>query len=110
DRFGGDFVEVEVLFIGAGPHGGPHVRLVPDFPILDAMVEAVRPAFIVMADNAAANGSPFFRVGWRMDVILSRGVFDALSEPIDDLRSDVDDRLDVVVRLPEIVAIRARRI
>src|SRR5689334_20825522 len=44
-------VEVEKLFIRAGPHHGPVLRLIPDFPIADVQIEAIGPAFVVMAND-----------------------------------------------------------
>ena len=85
DHPGHGLVEPEVILLRAEPHERQlHVGLVPDLPMGDAVVEAVGPAVVAVADDVHADpGEAVHVAGW-MRVVLRPGL-DAFPEPVDDL-------------------------
>ena len=78
---GGNVVKLAVLRNGARPHlivaRRAVVRLIPDFPVLNIQMEAIRPAFIKVANDMFANDSPLMKVLGRncsmfFDLMLNR--------------------------------------
>src|SRR5690349_8587343 len=51
-------IQFEKLIIVAGPHHGAVLRLIPDFPVADVVARSVRPALVVMANDAETNLRP----------------------------------------------------
>ena len=90
-------VELEIFLLGALPHPGS-LGLVPDLPVFDAMLEAVGPALVVVADDVDADAREFVHVG-RRPVVVGGVWLDALAEPVDDLRAAGDEALQVGVGL-----------
>ena len=71
-QLGGHIIQFQILFPRSGPHHAPPVgtfRLIPDFPVLDIVLKAVRPAFGVVTDHARADLRPFFRVFRRVHTV-----------------------------------------
>ena len=97
-------VEREVFLLGALPHPAA-LGLVPDLPVFDAVLEAVGPAVVVVADDVHADPGELVHVGRRM-VVVGGGRLDALAEPVDDLRAAVDEAFDVGIGLGERVVPR----
>ena len=68
--FGGNIIQSIIFFIRAAPH---HLLLnfglVPDLPIADIVVIAIRPAFGIMTNDMFANSRPFFIVRGREGAI-----------------------------------------
>ncbi|OPZ85089.1 MAG: hypothetical protein BWY76_01563 [bacterium ADurb.Bin429] len=107
---GGDAIEVEIAVEGIIPHLRAHVRLVPDFPVADIVVETIRPALVVVADDVDANLCPFGEILRREGMVLARGMLDAGAQPVDDGRARIENGLQVVIGGTEVVAGRVSRV
>ena len=103
-------VELQVVVVRAAPHDRTILGFVPDFPITDVVMMSVRPAFVVMPDDAEADRCPFFHVRRRVGISFHARVLDAFAQPVDRLRAGLADGLDVFVGERKIIAPRQRRI
>ena len=105
-----------VEFAELPPRPAPHlvavvdevVRLVPDFPVGDFVVEAVRPALGVVADDMLADARPLREVLRREDAVggadASRVVLNGDAESEVWLHAIRDKRVEVKVREREVIA------
>ena len=69
------------------------LRLVPDFPVVDLHLEAVCPAFGIVADHVLADAAPLREVLGRHDV--HRGI--AARDEVLDSDTQAEERLDIVL-------------
>ena len=109
-----DVVQLAELPPRAEPHRiaivRPVVRLVPDFPIRDLPLVAVRPAFGVVADHVLADAGPFREVLRRKDAVRlanrPRVVLDRHAQAEVRFHTVVHKCLEVEVGEDEVVVLR----
>ena len=116
----GNLEEIVEFLRGTGPTARIHlplvvvpfqVGLVPDLPVLDVVLEAVGPAFIVMADDVLADLRPLLVVLGRIDSILLQGlVLDTLAQAVEHLHACILDALDIPISQRKVVGLGLVRV
>ena len=106
DHLGRGGVQAIVILGTAIPHLVADFHFVPDLEVAEFEVKAVRPTFVVVADNSQADFCPLVVVGRFMNVKLAGRMLDVLSQPVHHSRADCQDRLQVIVGGAEMVAAR----
>ena len=97
-----DGEELGELFVRSRPHVDAAFRFVPDFPIFHIVMEAVVPAFRVMADDRGADFGIFFKILWRIRVEMNAfRVFDTRAQAVEDFGARFIDEADDFVRRAE---------
>ena len=79
------------------------VRLVPNLPILDIPVEAIRPSLIVMANDMFTNHCPLVEILWGIHAVFLDPMLNGLAKPVEGLRPRSTDILQIFVRQGEII-------
>ena len=108
-------IKIVELLLGAGPGawiGLPavirivEVRFVPDFPICDAHLVAIRPAFVIMTNDVLADLRPLLIVLRRINAIFPGLVLDTLAESVKRLRPGLLHVQKHHVGIGEIIGLR----
>jgi len=111
EPFQDDCEELLELRKRAGPHLRPEIGLVPDFPVADIVMKAVRPPPGVVADDSGKHlRVPLEILRHQRVEMLSLRVLDAGAEPVEHLRAEFRAPGEILVGCVEIVVGRVRRV
>ena len=108
---GGDPVQLEILLFRTLPHMiigqvGVIFRLVPDLPAKDIQMQAIGPAFIVMADDMLADHRPLFEILGRIDMADGdiQVIFNGDTQPVNDLHAHLVESCQQPIGVGKVIA------